>query len=197
MLCGLLLPSAGRHRSARLQDSRRGRGAQAPHRLHDAEVLAVRRPDRHRESRLRRRRARASPRAARARASTNCCSATGSPICATGSPARCLADRSSASALAAAVLHEPELLLLDEPTSAVDPQSRRDFWDSLFASRGRGHDDSRVDALHGRGRALPSSGDPRPWPAGRRRQPAANSGKLPGAALLIECERAAPTRRPR
>jgi len=35
--------------------------------------------------------------------------------------------------LAASVLNRPELLFLDEPTSAVDPQSRRDFWDALFA----------------------------------------------------------------
>ena len=35
-------------------------------------------------------------------------------------------------ALAGTVLHRPDLLFLDEPTSAVDPQSRREFWDSLF-----------------------------------------------------------------
>ncbi len=35
-------------------------------------------------------------------------------------------------ALAAAVIHEPQLLFLDEPTSAVDPESRRDFWENLF-----------------------------------------------------------------
>lgn len=41
-------------------------------------------------------------------------------------------------ALAAATLHQPELLFLDEPTSAVDPENRRAFWEALFDLVGEG-----------------------------------------------------------
>jgi ABC-type multidrug transport system ATPase subunit len=40
--------------------------------------------------------------------------------------------------LAAALLHDPDILILDEPTVGVDPQSRNAIFDNLEALRGRG-----------------------------------------------------------
>jgi len=40
-------------------------------------------------------------------------------------------------ALGCAILHEPSMLFLDEPTSGVDPLSRRRFWDLIYETAGR------------------------------------------------------------
>ncbi|QIL91902.1 ABC transporter ATP-binding protein [Microbulbifer harenosus] len=92
-------------------------------------------------------------------------------------------------ALAGAVIHKPELLFLDEPTSAVDPESRRDFWEKLFELADAGttilvstHYMDEAERCHrlailNRGRLVADG------------SPAELTGKLDGRTLLVETGR--------
>ena len=46
------------------------------------------------------------------------------------------------------------IVFLDEPTSGVDPITRRQFWELIYEAARGGHDRARDDALHGRSRVL-------------------------------------------
>ena len=57
-------------------------------------------------------------------------------------------------ALCCTLIHTPQVLVLDEPTTGVDPVSRREFWAILRRVAGRGPGAAGQHALHGRGRPL-------------------------------------------
>ena len=75
--------------------------------------------------------------------------------------------------IARSLVNEPELLLLDEPTTGLDPQARHVLWDRLFRLKQRGRHADPHHALHGRGRAAvrPAGGDGQGGSSPRVRRP--------------------------
>ena len=52
-------------------------------------------------------------------------------------------------ALACSLMHEPDILFLDEPTSGVDPITRREFWLHINSMVDKGVDGDGDDPLYG------------------------------------------------
>ena len=91
--------------------------------------------------------------------------------------------------LCGALVHDPDLLILDEPTTGVDPLSRRQFWALIDDIRAEPpeHERGHLHRLHGRGAAVGlDRGDGRRQGAGHRharRADAADGDAGPGEVL--------------
>ena len=66
------------------------------------------------------------------------------------------------------LINQPDLLLLDEPTTGLDPQARHVLWDRLYRLKHDGVHVDHHDALHGRGRAVVRSVGRDGWRPDRR-----------------------------
>ena len=128
------------------------------HRLHAAGARQepLSRPQRPREYRLLRPPVRPGPRTSATGASPNCSTHRAWRRSRIGWPGKLSGGMRQKLGLCCALIHDPDLLILDEPTTGVDPLSRRQFWE-LIGQHARAparHERAHRHRLHGGGRAV-------------------------------------------
>jgi ABC-2 type transport system ATP-binding protein len=128
MVCGLLKPESGAGEVLGLRCAEREPEDQRARRLHDAEILALRRSFDPRKSGIHRPSLRSRSPRERVDQALDDLGLSERQAQLAGKLSGGWKQRL---ALAACMIHEPELLLLDEPTAGVDPKARRDFWDAI------------------------------------------------------------------
>jgi ABC-2 type transport system ATP-binding protein len=100
--------------------------------------------------------------------------------------------------MAAGLIHQPRLVLMDEPTVGVDPQSRNRIFEMIAALRARGNDHHLHHALHGRSRApVRPHRHRRPWPHHRPRHQGGADSQLLCLAQPGDCAPRGPRRKSR
>ncbi len=85
-------------------------------------------------------------------------------------------------AIAMSLINQPELLILDEPTTGLDPAVRHVLWNKVRELQGARHDRAAHDPLHGRGRAAVRPRADHEQRQGGLRGAAARAGREPARA---------------
>ena len=179
----------GRGARAATWPMRAHRRARLPaHRLHAAGAGQESLSDavRVREHRLLRPAVRPRPPRARARASTSFCRAPGSRRSPIGPAGKLSGGMKQKLGLCCALIHDPDLLILDEPTTGVDPLSRRQFWELIDAASARParHERDRRHRLYGGGRAVRLAGRDGRRQRARHRHARRTAARSTGAGTL-------------